>query len=43
MKALIEGILKFQKEAFPQRTDLFKHLSTTQNPGTLSSPVRTAG
>ncbi|WP_397448362.1 carbonic anhydrase [Pseudomonas sp. NA-150] len=35
MKALIEGILKFQKEAFPQRTDLFKHLSTTQHPGTL--------
>jgi len=35
MKALIEGFLKFQKEAFPQRTDLFKHLSTTQNPGTL--------
>ena len=35
MKALIEGILKFQKEAFPQRTDLFKHLSTTQAPGTL--------
>lgn len=35
MKALIDGILKFQKEAFPQRTDLFKHLSTTQNPGTL--------
>ncbi|SEP55532.1 carbonic anhydrase [Pseudomonas sp. NFACC02] len=35
MKALIEGILKFQTEAFPQRTDLFKHLSTTQQPGTL--------
>lgn len=35
MKALIDGILKFQKEAFPQRTDLFKHLSTTQHPGTL--------
>ncbi|MFJ3484743.1 carbonic anhydrase [Pseudomonas sp. NPDC090202] len=35
MKALIDGILKFQKEAFPQRTDLFKHLSTTQSPGTL--------
>lgn len=35
MKALIEGLLKFQKETFPQRTDLFKHLATTQNPGTL--------
>ena len=35
MKALIEGLLKFQKEAFPQRTDLFKHLATTQHPGTL--------
>lgn len=35
MKALIEGFLKFQKEAFPQRTDLFRHLATTQHPGTL--------
>ncbi|UZE20771.1 carbonic anhydrase [Pseudomonas sp. B21-054] len=35
MKALIEGLLRFQKETFPQRTDLFKHLATTQNPGTL--------
>jgi carbonic anhydrase len=35
MKALIEGFLKFQKEVFPQRTDLFKHLATTQHPGTL--------
>lgn len=35
MKALIEGFLKFQKEAFPQRTDLFTHLATTQRPGTL--------
>ncbi|MEN2393727.1 carbonic anhydrase [Pseudomonas halotolerans] len=35
MKALIEGLLKFQKEAFPQRTDLFKQLATTQHPGTL--------
>lgn len=30
MKALIEGFLKFQSEAFPQRSDLFKHLATTQ-------------
>jgi len=35
MKALIEGFLKFQNEVFPQRTDLFKHLATTQHPGTL--------
>ncbi|WP_439878974.1 carbonic anhydrase [Pseudomonas prosekii] len=35
MKALIDGFLKFQKDAFPQRTDLFKHLATTQHPGTL--------
>ncbi|MDB5997307.1 MAG: carbonic anhydrase [Pseudomonas sp.] len=35
MKALIDGFIKFQKEAFPQRTDLFKHLATTQHPGTL--------
>ncbi|MGV8918850.1 MAG: carbonic anhydrase [Pseudomonas sp.] len=35
MKALIEGFIKFQKEVFPQRTDLFKHLATTQSPGTL--------
>ncbi|MHC8366871.1 carbonic anhydrase [Pseudomonas sp. ZT5P21] len=35
MKALVEGFLKFQKDAFPQRTDLFKHLATTQHPGTL--------
>ncbi|MNU46517.1 Carbonic anhydrase 1 [compost metagenome] len=35
MKTLIEGFLKFQKEAFPQRTDLFRHLATTQTPGTL--------
>ena len=35
MKNLIEGFLKFQNEAFPQRTELFKHLATTQQPGTL--------
>lgn len=29
MKALIEGFLKFQKEAFLQRTDLFKHFAIT--------------
>ena len=35
MQALIDGFLKFQSEAFPQRSDLFKHLATTQHPGTL--------
>ena len=35
MKNLIDGFLKFQNEAFPQRTELFKHLATTQQPGTL--------
>lgn len=35
MLALIDGFLKFQSEAFPQRSDLFKHLATTQHPGTL--------
>jgi carbonic anhydrase len=35
MKALIDGFLKFQNEAFPKRSDLFKHLATTQHPGTL--------
>ncbi len=35
MKTLIDGLLKFQKEVFPQRSDLFKHLATTQHPGTL--------
>ncbi len=35
MKALIEGFLRFQSVAFPQRSDLFKNLATTQHPGTL--------
>jgi carbonic anhydrase len=35
MKALIDGFIKFQKEVFPQRTDLFKYLATTQTPETL--------
>lgn len=35
MKALIDGFIKFQKEVFPQRTDLFKYLATTQTPDTL--------
>jgi carbonic anhydrase len=35
MKTLIDGFLRFQTEAFPKRTDLFKQLATTQHPGTL--------
>ncbi|NWB94927.1 carbonic anhydrase [Pseudomonas gingeri] len=35
MQAIIDGFLKFQREAFPTRSALFKQLATTQNPGTL--------
>ena len=35
MKELVEGIMKFQQDAFPKRTALFKRLATSQNPGTL--------
>ncbi|WP_085588245.1 carbonic anhydrase [Pseudomonas sp. B14(2017)] len=35
MKNLIEGLIKFQREAFPQRSNLFKHLASTQSPKTL--------
>ncbi|MWL90967.1 carbonic anhydrase [Cupriavidus sp. SW-Y-13] len=35
MKDLVRGILKFQREAYPQRSALFRHLATQQNPGTL--------
>ncbi|MDY4299285.1 carbonic anhydrase [Pseudomonas salmasensis] len=35
MQHLIDGFRKFQREAFTPRSDLFKHLATTQNPGTL--------
>ncbi|KJK15329.1 carbonic anhydrase [Burkholderiaceae bacterium 16] len=35
MQNLVEGFLKFQREEFPKRTKLFKHLATTQNPRTL--------
>ena len=35
MQHLIDGFRKFQSEAFAQRSDLFKHLATTQSPGTL--------
>src|ERR1700744_4688995 len=35
MQDIIDGFLKFQRESFPQRSELFKHLATTQNPHTL--------
>lgn len=35
MKALIDGLLKFQSEAFPKRAELFKHLASAQSPATL--------
>ncbi|BBP78706.1 carbonic anhydrase [Pseudomonas gingeri NCPPB 3146 = LMG 5327] len=35
MQAIIDGVLKFQREAFPGRSALFKQLATTQNPDVL--------
>ena len=35
MKEVIEGFLKFQREAFVERTALFQQLATRQNPRTL--------
>ncbi|XAS66739.1 carbonic anhydrase [Micrococcaceae bacterium Sec5.7] len=35
MQDIIEGFLKFQREAFPKRSGLFKELATAQNPGAL--------
>ncbi|MET3920125.1 carbonic anhydrase [Pseudarthrobacter sp. O4] len=35
MQDIIEGFLKFQREAFPERSGLFKELATAQNPGAL--------
>jgi carbonic anhydrase len=35
MKSIVEGVLKFQKDAFPGLSDLFKQLATTQNPSAL--------
>jgi carbonic anhydrase len=32
---LIDGFIKFQKDAFPKRIDLFKSLATSQAPSTL--------
>ncbi|MGE8368632.1 carbonic anhydrase [Cupriavidus sp.] len=35
MQDLIDGFLKFQREEFPKRSELFKRLATRQNPRTL--------
>ncbi|ABC30827.1 Carbonic anhydrase [Hahella chejuensis KCTC 2396] len=35
MKDIIEGFLKFQREAFPERKELFKDLANQQQPRTL--------
>ena len=35
MQNVIDGFLKFQREAFPQRTALYKQLATSQHPRTL--------
>ncbi|OHX12686.1 carbonic anhydrase [Chromobacterium sphagni] len=35
MQAVIDGFLKFQQEAFPKRSELFRKLATSQTPGVL--------
>jgi carbonic anhydrase len=35
MQDIIDGFLKFQRDAFPQRSKLFKQLATSQEPTTL--------
>jgi carbonic anhydrase len=35
MRDIIEGFLKFQREAYPQRAELFRSLATQQHPRTL--------
>ena len=35
MQDIIDGFLKFQRDAFPQRSELFKQLATSQHPRTL--------
>jgi carbonic anhydrase len=32
MQEIINGFLKFQRDAFPQRSELFKQLATSQHP-----------
>ncbi|MEO3992307.1 carbonic anhydrase [Pseudocitrobacter cyperus] len=35
MKEIIDGFLKFQRNVFPQRAELFRHLANQQNPRAL--------
>jgi carbonic anhydrase len=35
MQDIIDGFLKFRREAFPQRSGLYKQLATSQHPSTL--------
>ncbi|CDY73595.1 Carbonic anhydrase [Caballeronia glathei] len=35
MKEIIEGLVKFQRDVFPQQIELFKRLATAQNPSVL--------
>jgi carbonic anhydrase len=35
VQEIIDGFLKFQREAFPERSGLFKRLATAQSPGAL--------
>jgi carbonic anhydrase len=35
VQEIIEGLIRFQREVFPQQSALFKRLSTEQNPSTL--------
>ena len=35
MQEIIDGFLKFQRDAFPQRSELFRQLATSQHPRTL--------
>ena len=35
MKSIVEGVLKFQKNTFPELSVLFKKLATTQSPSAL--------
>ncbi|WP_434632709.1 carbonic anhydrase [Chromobacterium sp. CV08] len=35
MQAIIDGFLKFQQDAFPKRSELFRKLATSQNPSVL--------
>ncbi|WP_144140896.1 carbonic anhydrase [Paraburkholderia sp. BCC1884] len=35
MKGIIDGFLKFQRDAYPQRRKLFKELANSQTPSTL--------